>query len=169
LDEFTAMGPVISAAHKERVLGFIDKGIKECADLIVDGRDLSVPECPDGFFVGPTIFDNVKPDMTIATQEIFGPVVSVVRADTLNDVIDLVNTRNYANAACIYTTSGVSAREFKYRVKPSMVGVNIGIAAPMSFFPFGGAGNSMFGDIKGHGQEIFHFFTDTKVVIERWF
>jgi len=169
LDEFTAMGPVISAAHKDRVLSFIDKGIEEGAELIVDGRDLRVSECPEGFFVGPTIFDYVKPDMTIATQEIFGPVVSVVRADTMNDVIDLVNTRGYANAACIYTTSGVSAREFKYRVKPSMVGINIGIAAPMSFFPFGGAGNSMFGDIKGHGQEIFHFFTDTKVVIERWF
>jgi malonate-semialdehyde dehydrogenase (acetylating)/methylmalonate-semialdehyde dehydrogenase len=169
LDEFTAMGPVISAAHKERVLGFIEKGIQEGAELLLDGRNYTVPEYPNGFFVGPTIFDRVKPDMTIATQEIFGPVVSVVRADTLNDVINLINTRNYANAACIYTTNGVTAREFKYRVKPSMVGINIGIAAPMSFFPFGGAGNSMFGDIKGHGQEIFQFFTDTKVVIERWF
>lgn len=169
LDEFTAMGPVISAAHKERVLGYIEKGIAEGADLIMDGREFTVPEYPNGFFVGPTIFDNVKPDMTIASEEIFGPVVSIVRTDTLEDVIDLVNTRNYANASCIYTTSGVTAREFKYRVKPSMVGINIGIAAPMSFFPFGGAGNSMFGDIKGHGQEIFQFFTDTKVVIERWF
>jgi len=169
LDEFTAMGPVVSAAHKERVLGFIEKGIAEGADLVMDGRNFSVPECPNGFFIGPTIFDNVKPDMTIATQEIFGPVVSVVRAKNLEEVINLINTRNYANAACIYTSSGVTAREFKYRVKPSMVGINIGIAAPMSFFPFGGAGNSMFGDIKGHGQEIFQFFTDTKVVIERWF
>jgi malonate-semialdehyde dehydrogenase (acetylating)/methylmalonate-semialdehyde dehydrogenase len=107
--------------------------------------------------------------MTIATQEIFGPVVSVVRAKNLEEVINLVNTRNYANASCIYTTSGMTAREFKYRVKPSMIGINIGIAAPMSFFPFGGSGNSFFGDIKGHGQEIFQFFTDTKVVIERWF
>ena len=169
LDEFTAMGPVISAAHKDRVLGFIEKGIAEGADLIMDGRNFTVPEYPNGFFVGPTIFDNVKPDMTIATQEIFGPVVSVIRAKDLKEVIDIVNTRNYANAACIYTTSGVTAREFKYRVNPSMVGINIGIAAPMSFFPFGGSGNSMFGDIKGHGQEIFQFFTDTKVVIERWF
>jgi malonate-semialdehyde dehydrogenase (acetylating)/methylmalonate-semialdehyde dehydrogenase len=169
LDEQTFMGPVISAAHKERVLGYIEKGIAEGADLVLDGRNYEVEGYPNGFFVGPTIFDNVTPDMTIATEEIFGPVVSMVRAKDLDDVIELINTRNYANAACIYTTSGPAAREFKYRVKPSMVGVNIGIAAPMSFFPFGGAGNSMFGDTKGHGQEIFNFFTDTKVVIERWF
>jgi len=169
LDEQTFMGPVISAAHKERVLGYIEKGIEEGADLILDGRNYEVEGYPNGFFVGPTIFDNVKPDMAIASEEIFGPVVSIVRAETLEDVIELVNTRNYANAACIYTSSGPAAREFKYRVKPSMIGVNIGIAAPMSFFPFGGAGNSMFGDTKGHGQEIFNFYTDTKVVIERWF
>jgi len=169
LDEQTFMGPVISSAHRQRVLGYIDKGVEEGADLVLDGRNFTVDEYPNGFFVGPTIFDNVKPDMTIATEEIFGPVVSMVHADTLDDVIDLVNSRNYANAACLYTGSGSAAREFKYRVKPSMIGVNIGIAAPMSFFPFGGAGNSMFGDTKGHGQEIFNFFTDTKVVIERWF
>jgi len=169
LDEKTAMGPVVSAAHKERVLGYIEKGIAEGADLIMDGRNYTSPEFPNGFFIGPTIFDNVKPDMTIAKEEIFGPVVSVVRAKNLDDVIDLINTRGFANAACIYTNSGAAAREFKYRVKPSMVGINIGIAAPMSFFPFGGAGDSMFGDTKGHGQEIFNFFTDTKVVIQRWF
>jgi malonate-semialdehyde dehydrogenase (acetylating)/methylmalonate-semialdehyde dehydrogenase len=169
LEEQTFMGPVISAAHKERVLGFIEKGIQEGADLVLDGRDIQVEDYPNGFFVGPTIFDNVKPDMAIASQEIFGPVTSVIRAENLDDVIELINTRNYANAACIYTKSGPAAREFKYRVNPSMVGINIGIAAPMSFFPFGGYGNSFFGDIKAHGQEIFQFFTDTKVVIERWF
>jgi len=168
LDEQTAMGPVVSAAHKERVLGYIEKGIAEGAELLLDGRDYVVPELPNGFFVGPTIFDNVKPDMTIATEEIFGPVVSIVRCSDLDDAIDLVNSRNYANAACLYTQSGTVAREFKYRVKPSMVGVNIGIAAPMSFFPFGGAGNSMFGATKGHGQETFNVFTGTKVVIETW-
>jgi malonate-semialdehyde dehydrogenase (acetylating)/methylmalonate-semialdehyde dehydrogenase len=169
LDEKTAMGPVVSATHKERVLSYIEKGIAEGADLIMDGRNYTSPEFPNGFFIGPTIFDNVKPDMTIAKEEIFGPVVSVVRAKNLDEVIDLINTRGFANAACIYTNSGAAAREFKYRVKPSMVGINIGIAAPMSFFPFGGAGDSMFGDTKGHGQEIFNFFTDTKVVIQRWF
>ncbi len=169
LNEQSQMGPVISAAHKERVLGYIEKGIEEGAELVLDGRDFKLDDYPNGFFVGPTFFDNVKPDMTIAKDEIFGPVVSMIRAKDLNEVIELINTRDYANAACLYTTSGPAAREFKYRVLPSMVGINIGIAAPMSFFPFGGAGNSMFGDIKAHGQEIFKFFTDTQVVIERWF
>jgi len=168
LDEQTGMGPLISADHKKRVLGYIEKGIEEGADLILDGRDCKVEGYPNGFFVGATIFDNVRPEMTIAKEEIFGPVVSVVRAKDLEEAIQLVNTRDFANAACIYTGSGAAAREFKYKVKPSMVGVNIGIAAPMSFFPFGGAGNSMFGDVKGHGREIFQFFTDLKVVIERW-
>ncbi len=169
LDEQTAMGPVVNAAHRERVLNYIEAGIKDGADLILDGRDFKVEEYPNGFFVGPTIFDNVTPDMTIAREEIFGPVVGIVRTKNLDEVIDLINSRDFANAASIYTQNGGTAREFKYRVLPSMVGINIGIAAPMSFFPFGGAGNSMFGDIKAHGQEIFHFFTDTKVVIERWF
>jgi malonate-semialdehyde dehydrogenase (acetylating)/methylmalonate-semialdehyde dehydrogenase len=168
LNEQTAMGPVISEAHRQRVLGYIEKGIAEGAKLILDGRNFKVKDYPNGFFLGPTIFDHVKPDMAIAREEIFGPVVTIVRCKTLNDVIELVNTRGFANAACLYTGSGAAAREFKYRVKPSMIGINIGIAAPMSFFPFGGAGQSMFGDIKGHGQEIFHFFTDTKVVIQRW-
>ncbi|MEJ2101508.1 MAG: aldehyde dehydrogenase family protein [Desulfobacterales bacterium] len=169
LDENSAMGPLATAAHKEKVLGYIEKGIKEGAKLVLDGRNFKSDEYPNGFFLGPTLFDRVTSDMTIAREEIFGPVVSVVRAKDLDEVIDLINTRGFANAACIYTRSGATAREFKYRVKPSMVGINIGIAAPMSFFPFGGAGNSFFGDTKGHGQEIFNFFTDTKVVIQRWF
>ena len=168
LDEQTAMGPVVSAAHKERVLGYIEKGIAEGADLILDGRDCQVEGYPNGYFIGPTIFDNVTMDMKIAREEIFGPVVSIVRCKDLDEVIDLINTRGFANAACLYTNSGATAREFKYRVDPAMVGINIGIAAPMSFFPFGGSKESMFGDIKAHGQEIFKFFTNTKVVIERW-
>ena len=169
LDEQTFMGPLISAAHRQRVLGYIEKGIQERADLVLDGRQICVDGYPDGFFMGPTVFDNVTPEMSIAKDEIFGPVVSIVRAADMDAAVDLINTRGFANAACIYTTSGAAAREFKYRVKPAMIGVNIGIAAPMSFFPFGGAGNSMFGDIKGHGQEIFLFYTDMKVVIERWY
>ena len=168
LDEQTAMGPVVSAAHKERVLGYIEQGIAEGADLILDGRDCQVEGYPNGFFIGPTIFDNVTMDMKIAREEIFGPVVSFVRCKDLDEVINLINTRGFANAACLYTNSGATAREFKYRVDPAMVGINIGIAAPMSFFPFGGSKDSMFGDIKAHGQEIFKFFTNTKVVIERW-
>ena len=169
LDEQTGMGPVGSGPHRDRILAYIEKGIEEGADLVLDGRNCQVEGYPNGFFVGPTIFDNVTPDMTIAKDEIFGPVISIVRCKSLDEVIDLVNTRGMANAASIYTGSGSDARKFKYEVLPSMIGVNIGIAAPMSFFPFGGAGSSMFGDVKGHGQEIFQFFTDTKVVIERWF
>ncbi|MFH2131080.1 MAG: CoA-acylating methylmalonate-semialdehyde dehydrogenase [bacterium] len=169
LDEQTAMGPLGGPQHKERVLGYIEKGIAEGAELLLDGRNFTVPDYPKGFFVGPTIFDKVRPDMTIASEEIFGPVVSIINPKNLDEVIELVNSRNYANASCIYTQSGATAREFKYRVNPSMVGINIGVAAPMSFFPFGGYGNSMFGDIKGHGQEIFQFFTDLKVFIERWY
>lgn len=168
LDSGTQMGPLVSAAHKERVLGYIEKGISEGAELVLDGRNPAV-ENPEGFYVGPTIFDNVSKDMTIAREEIFGPVVSVLRAGSLQETIDYANSTGLANAACIYTSSGGAAREFKYKVKPSMVGVNVGIAAPMSFFPFGGAGDSMFGTHKGQGQDVFQFFTDAKVVISRWF
>jgi malonate-semialdehyde dehydrogenase (acetylating)/methylmalonate-semialdehyde dehydrogenase len=156
-------------AHKERVLGYIEKGIQDGAELVLDGRGVTVEELPNGFFIGPSMFDHVKPEMTIAREEIFGPVACMMRVKDLSEAIDIVNSRGYANAACLYTQNGASAREFKYNVLPSMCGINIGVAAPMSYFPFGGAGQSMFGDIKGHGQEIFQFFTDTKVVIQRWF
>jgi malonate-semialdehyde dehydrogenase (acetylating)/methylmalonate-semialdehyde dehydrogenase len=169
LDEKNAMGPLISQAHRERVLEYIEKGIREGADLVLDGRDFTVDGYPNGFFVGPTIFDNVTPDMTIAKEEIFGPVVSIVRTPTLDDVLELINTRDFANAACIYTQDAAAVRKMRIGADPGMIGVNIGIAAPMSFFPFGGSQNSMFGDIKGHGRESFQFFTDTKVVIERYF
>ncbi len=169
LDESVAMGPVGSKAHMEKILGFIEKGVEEGAELLLDGRGFKVDEYPNGYFVGPTIFDNVNPDMTICSEEIFGPVVSLVNPQNLDEVIELINSRQFANASCIYTQSGAVAREFKYRANPSMIGLNIGIAAPMSFFPFGGYGNSFFGDIKGHGREIFQFYTDMKVVIERWF
>ena len=167
LDPSTAMGPVISANHKERVLRYIEQGLAEGAELALDGRN--VTPNPNGFFIGPTVLDNVTPEMTIAKEEIFGPVVSMIRVKDLDEAIELINSRGFANAACLYTSSGKVVRDFKYRVHPSMVGINIGIAAPMSFFPFGGAGESMFGDIKGHGREVFQFFTDTKVVIARWF
>lgn len=169
LDAMTQMGPVISAAHKERVLGYIEKGLDEGAKLILDGRGVQVEGHANGFFIAPTVFDEVTPDMTIAKEEIFGPVVPITRVDDLDQAMELVNSRGFANAACLYTSSGRTAREFKHHVEPSMIGINIGIAAPMSYFPFGGAGDSFFGDLKGHGREIFQFFTDTKVVIARWY
>jgi len=168
LNPNSTMGPVISATHKERVLGYIEQGLKEGAKLLLDGRNIKVEGYPKGFFVGPTIFDGVTKDMTIAKEEIFGPVVAILRCKTVDEAIELINTRGFANAACLYTESGKVVRDFKYRVNPSMVGINIGIAAPMSFFPFGGSGDSLFGDLKGHGREIIQFFTDTKVVITRW-
>jgi malonate-semialdehyde dehydrogenase (acetylating) / methylmalonate-semialdehyde dehydrogenase len=169
LDPSTSMGPVISSSHRERVLSYIEKGIAEGAELVLDGRNVKVEGYPKGFFIGPTVFDKVTPDMTIAREEIFGPVVAMIHVETLDEAIEIINTRGFANAACLYTDSGKVVREFKYRVKPSMIGINIGIAAPMAFFPFGGAGESLFGDLKGHGREAFQFFTDTKVVIARWF
>jgi malonate-semialdehyde dehydrogenase (acetylating)/methylmalonate-semialdehyde dehydrogenase len=169
LDPNSAMGPVISRQHKERVLSYIEKGIAEGGKLVLDGRNVQVEGHPNGFFIGPTVFDNIKPDMTIAREEIFGPVVAMINVKSLDEAIELINTRGFANAACLYTSDGKTVRDFKYRVKPSMIGVNIGIAAPMAFFPFGGAGESLFGDLKGHGREVFQFFTDTKVIISRWF
>jgi malonate-semialdehyde dehydrogenase (acetylating)/methylmalonate-semialdehyde dehydrogenase len=168
LEEGVQMGPVISKKHQEKVLGYIEKGIKEGAKLILDGRGIKVPGYPNGFYIGPTVFDQVDPGMTIAREEIFGPVVSLVRVKNLDEGIRLMQKSEYGNAACLYTTSGKTAREFKYRVPASMIGINLGIAAPMAFFPFGGAKGSFFGDIKGHGREIVQFYTDTKVVIQRW-
>lgn len=168
LEPLNQMGPVISAAAKARIEGMIQTGIDEGAELILDGRGIKVPGKENGFFIGPCIFDGVNKDMTIAKTEIFGPVVNIIRVKDLDEAIELTNTRGMANAACLYTQSGATLRKFKYEALPSMIGVNIGIAAPMAFFPFGGAGQSMFGDIKGHGREIFNFFTDAKCVITRW-
>jgi malonate-semialdehyde dehydrogenase (acetylating)/methylmalonate-semialdehyde dehydrogenase len=169
LDEGVQMGPVISTKHKEKVLGYIEKGIKDGAHLILDGRNIKVDGYPNGFYIGPTIFDGVHPDMSIGKEEIFGPVASIVRADSLDEAIEFIQKNEYGQTACIYTSSGKTVRDFKYRVEANMIGINIGIAAPMAFFPLGGRKGSFFGDIKGQGREIFQFFTDTKILIERWF
>lgn len=168
-DPATTMGPVITAAHKEKVLGYIAKGVEEGATLVLDGRDVGAdPKLAGGNFIGPTIFDNVRPDMVIAQEEIFGPVLCVSPAATLDDAIATAKAHPLANATSIFTTSGKAARTFKYRVDASMAGVNIGVAAPMSFFGFGGAKGSFFGDLKAHGREAFDFYCDHKVVITRW-
>jgi malonate-semialdehyde dehydrogenase (acetylating) / methylmalonate-semialdehyde dehydrogenase len=168
LEEGVQMGPLVSQKHKEKVIGYIEKGIQEGAKLIVDGRNIRVEGHANGFYLGPTVFDEVDPRMTIAREEIFGPVVSIVRVKDLEEAIRLIDESEYGNAACLYTSSAKTVREFKYRAGAGMIGVNIGIAAPMSFFPFGGMKGSFFGDIKGHGREVIQFFTDTKVVIQRW-
>jgi len=163
------MGPVISAKHRERVLGYIEKGVADGAKLLVDGRQARVPDRPNGYFVGPTVFDEVSPKMAIGHEEIFGPVASICPVKTLDEAIALMKSHPNANATSIFTTSGKAAREFSKHATASMVGVNIGVAAPMAYFPFGGAKDSFFGDLKAHGRDAFEFYTDKKVTISRWF
>ena len=163
------MGPVISAGHKERVLGYIGKGIAEGAKLLVDGRETRVADRPRGYFVGPTIFDEVSPKMSIGHDEIFGPVASICPVKTLDEAIAMMKSHPNANATSIFTSSGKAAREFAKHATASMVGVNIGVAAPMAYFPFGGAKDSFFGDLKAHGRDGIEFYTDKKVTISRWF
>jgi malonate-semialdehyde dehydrogenase (acetylating) / methylmalonate-semialdehyde dehydrogenase len=164
--EGVGMGPVISEKHRERVLGYIEQGVREGAELVLDGRDVKTDAA--GYFVGPTLFDGVTPEMTIAREEIFGPVLCLMPVDSLDQALLISRNQPLANASSIFTTSGKSARTFKYNVEASMAGVNIGVAAPMSFFGFGGAKGSFFGDLKAHGREAFDFYTDKKVVISRW-
>jgi len=160
------MGPLINADSKQRVLDFIESGVAEGAELVVDGRKATVPS--EGFFMGPTLFDGVTQDMKIATEEIFGPVLCIQQVDSLEEALAIAKAQPLANANSIFTSSGKSARQFRYEVDASMAGVNIGVAAPMSFFSFGGAKGSFFGDLKAHGREAFDFFTDRKVFITRW-
>ena len=162
------MGPVITKQHREKVLGYIEKGIAEGATLLLDGRGFADPKHPEGYFLGPSIFDNVKPEMIVGHEEIFGPVLCLMKARDFDEAVEIVRKHELGNATSIFTSSGKWAREYRYRVEPSMLGVNIGVAAPMAFFPFGGAKNSFFGDLKAHGRDAIEFYTDKKVVISRW-
>jgi malonate-semialdehyde dehydrogenase (acetylating) / methylmalonate-semialdehyde dehydrogenase len=164
-----AMGPVIRAQHRDKVVSYIEKGVAEGAKLVLDGRNLRVPEREKGFFVGPTVFDGVSPSMAIGRDEIFGPVASITPVKTLEEAIAVMHAHPNANATSIFTSSGKTAREFARLASASMVGVNIGVAAPMAYFPFGGAKDSFFGDLKVHGRDTYEFYTDKKVVISRWF
>jgi malonate-semialdehyde dehydrogenase (acetylating)/methylmalonate-semialdehyde dehydrogenase len=161
------MGPVITARHREKVMGYVEKGVAEGAKLVADGRARKLPK--DGFFVGPTVFDEVKPSMSIGREEIFGPVATVCPVSDLDEAFRIMHAHPNANATSIFTSSGRAAREFAHRATASMVGVNIGVAAPMAYFPFGGARDSFFGDLKVHGRDAFEFYTDKKVTISRWF
>ncbi len=168
LDDDVTMGPVISMRHRDRVLQYIETGVAEGGRLAVDGRATKVERYPSGAFVGPTVFEAVDPQATLGREEVFGPVAAVAQADTLNDAIERVQASDYGNAVSIFTSSGRAAREFRYRIGVSMIGVNIGVAAPMAFFPFGGTKGSFYGDLKAHGNDAIEFFTDKKVVISRW-
>ncbi|TMQ71815.1 MAG: CoA-acylating methylmalonate-semialdehyde dehydrogenase [Candidatus Eisenbacteria bacterium] len=169
LEPGVTMGPVISEAHREKILSYIAKGVAEGATLALDGRGYEDPKHPTGYFLAPTVFTDVRPEMTIAREEIFGPVLCVMKADTFEEAVAIVKRHELGNATSIFTSSGKAAREYRWHVEPSMLGVNIGVAAPMAFFPFGGAKGSFFGDLKAHGQDAVEFYTDKKVTITRWF
>ena len=136
--------------------------------IVLDGRGYKDPKNPDGWYIGPSIFDEVTPEMTIGKEEIFGPVLCIMRAKDFDEAVAIVRKHELGNATSIFTSSGRHAREYRYRVEPSMLGVNIGVAAPMAFFPFGGAKQSFFGDLKAHGRDSVEFYTDKKVMITRW-
>lgn len=168
LDEGIEMGPVITADSKSRVEYLISKGVSEGANLLLDGRNASISGYEKGNFIKPTILENVALDGEIIKTEIFGPVMSMLHMKTIDDAIDFVNSNNYGNMACLFTSSGLNARTFRNRANAGNIGINIGVAAPMAQFPFSGWNNSFFGDLHGQGRHAIEFFTQTKVVIERW-
>ena len=162
------MGPLVTGAHRDKVRGYIDTGVREGATLVVDGRTHRVPGHDDGFFVGGTLFDHVTPAMTIYKEEIFGPVLVVVRVPDLNAAIDLVNAHQFGNGVALFTTSGDAARDFSHRIAAGMVGINVPIPVPMAFHSFGGWKDSLFGDHAVHGPDGVHFYTRLKTVTSRW-
>lgn len=169
LAETTQMGPVITQQALNRVCTYIERGQQEGATLMLDGRSVQVQDCPNGNFVGPTIFENARSGMSIVDEEIFGPVLSVIHVNDFDAALETVEASRYGNAASIFTQNGGYARDFKYRVHAGNIGVNIGVAAPVAAFPFGGMKDSFFGDLHGQGPDAINFYTDRKVVIERWF
>lgn len=168
LDQGVQMGTVISAQSKSRIEGLIQKGADAGAKLLVDGRSPRIPGYENGYFVRPTVLQDVDPTGEIARTEIFGPVLSLIHLETVDEAIDLINQGQYGNMACLFTSSGAAARKFRFLVEAGNIGINIGVAAPMAFFPFSGWKESFFGDLHGQGHHAVEFFTQTKVVVERW-
>jgi malonate-semialdehyde dehydrogenase (acetylating)/methylmalonate-semialdehyde dehydrogenase len=146
----------------------VDQGEREGAAVLLDGRNSTVARYPGGNWFGPTVFEGVSPEMAVASEEIFGPVAGLARADSLDDALAIVEQNRYGNAISLFTTNGAAARNFRYRAGISMLGVNIGVVAPMAFFPFGGSRVSFFGDLKAQGSDAITFYTDRRVVISRW-
>ena len=167
-DPASEMGPLVTREHRDRVRGCVDRGVAEGAGLVVDGRGLAVAGAPDGFFLGPCRFDRVSEEMSIYREEIFGPVLCVVRAASYADALALVNRNPYGNGAALFTRDGGAARHFEHAVLAGMVGINVAIPVPVAFHSFGGWGQSLFGDTHAHGSEGVHFYTRGKVVTERW-
>jgi malonate-semialdehyde dehydrogenase (acetylating)/methylmalonate-semialdehyde dehydrogenase len=168
LNSGVEMGPVISAQSKLRIEALIQKGVDEGATVLVDGRNPNIPGYEKGHFIRPTILQDVQPTGEIARTEIFGPVLSLIHLDNIDQAIAFINNSQYGNMACLFTTSGAAARKFRYEAEAGNIGINIGVAAPMAFFPFSGWKESFFGDLHGQGNHAVEFFTQTKVVVERW-
>ncbi len=168
LDENVQMGPVITPESKTRIETLIQAGADEGAQILVDGRHPSIPGSENGNFIRPTLLNQLNPDGDIAQTEIFGPVLGLIHVETIDDAITLINRGRYGNMACIFTNSGAAARKFRYEAELGNIGVNIGVAAPMAFFPFSGWKNSFFGDLHGQSSDAVDFFTQKKVVVERW-
>ena len=162
------MGPVISSDSRARIEHLIDKAIRDGARPLIDGRRPDIPNYADGYFVRPTVLQDLPFESEVARTEIFGPVLSVHNVRDIDEAINLVNSGAYGNQACLFTTSGASARKFRYEAEVGNVGINVGVAAPMAYFPFSGARESFFGDLHGQGRDAFEFFTQEKVVVERW-
>jgi malonate-semialdehyde dehydrogenase (acetylating)/methylmalonate-semialdehyde dehydrogenase len=167
-DEAAEMGPLVTRQHLDKVTGYVAKGVEEGARLVVDGRGVKVPGHESGFFLGGCLFDGVKPDMTIYKEEIFGPVLAVVRVADFESAVDLVNQHEYGNGVSIFTRDGDAAREFTLRAQIGMVGINVPIPVPMAFHSFGGWKRSLFGDHCVHGPEGVRFYTHLKTVTTRW-
>ncbi len=162
------MGPLVTGQHRDKVVGYVAAGVDEGATLVVDGRDVEPDGDAGGFWLGPTLFDNVTPDMSIYTDEIFGPVLSVLRVHSYDEGLKLINDHPYGNGTAIFTNDGGAARRFQNEVEVGMVGINVPIPVPMAYYSFGGWKNSLFGDTHAHGQEGVHFYTRGKVVTSRW-
>lgn len=168
LDPDVEMGPVITAQSRERIEGLVERGLQEGGKVLVDGRKAQVQGYEQGHFVKPTVIELATPASELASTEIFGPVLSLSNADTLDDAIAAVNASSFGNMACIFTSSGAAARKFRYEARVGNVGVNIGTPAPMAFFPFSGWKGSFFGDLHAQGKDAIEFYTDKKIVVERW-
>lgn len=168
LDKGVQTGPVISEESKRRVEGLIDQGVKEGARVVVDGRGAKIPGYEKGHFLRPTVLGGVSPSSTLARTEVFGPVLGLSHFDTLDEAIESLNQSYYGNMACLFTQSGAAARKFRYEVNAGNIGINLGVAAPMAYFPFTGWKGSFFGDLHAQGRDAIEFYTDKKVVIERW-
>jgi len=170
LDDTVQMGPIHDEGKKHKVIGYIEQGLAEGATLRLDGRHFELAgDYPEACFIGPSVFEDVTLDMAIAREEIFGPVACMIKANSLDEAIDMIHDSPYGNQACLFTQSGKWAREFQYSVECGNIGINVGIAAPMAFFPFSGMKDSFFGTLHGQGREAIRFFTESKVVIQRWF